>query len=91
MLVRNTTIHGNGDSRFSLFFTGFEKTARLLKISLGLSAGERECIEASYRKGYLDVLCATSTLALGVNLPAARVIIRAPHVGLTDKILDICG
>ena len=47
---------------------------------LGLTGEERALLEAGYRSGHLNVLCATSTLALGVNLPAARVIIRAPHV-----------
>ncbi|XP_026191087.1 uncharacterized protein LOC34624129 [Cyclospora cayetanensis] len=52
----------------------------------GLSGEERECVENGYRRGYLSVLCATTTLALGVNLPAARVIVRAPHVGRNELL-----
>ncbi|CDJ26857.1 DNA polymerase theta, putative [Eimeria mitis] len=53
----------------------------------GLTGEERALLEAGYRRGHLNVLCATSTLALGVNLPAARVIIRAPHFG-RDELLS---
>ena len=44
----------------------------------GLSDGEKKLIEAAFRSKTLRVLCATSTLATGVNLPADRVLMRGP-------------
>ena len=42
----------------------------------GLAAGQRKLIEDNFRKGIIKVICSTPTLAMGINLPAFRAILK---------------
>lgn len=46
----------------------------------GLSYADREHVENAYRQGMIPILLSTSTLAMGVNLPAHTVIIKSTEV-----------
>lgn len=47
---------------------------------------DREIVEKLYLQGYIHVLCSTSTLAHGVNLPAHCVIIKGTNAWRGGKI-----
>ncbi len=42
----------------------------------GLAPKQKEIVEENFRNGKIKVICATPTLAAGVNLPAAYVVVR---------------
>ena len=61
----------------------------------GLSVSERNVIQLAFASGELSVLCATTTLAIGVNLPAHRVVIRSLKTGTeqlnVSTFRQMCG
>ncbi|CAG8978987.1 hypothetical protein HYALB_00011031 [Hymenoscyphus albidus] len=49
----------------------------------GMNRKYRQCVEMLFRKGFLRVVIATGTLALGINMPCATVIFSGDSVFLT--------
>ncbi|RKF55535.1 ATP-dependent DNA helicase MER3 [Golovinomyces cichoracearum] len=52
----------------------------------GLDSQDRHAIEIGYLKGDINVICCTSTLAVGVNLPCHLVVLKGT-VGFQDGVL----
>ena len=46
----------------------------------GLDPGDRQAVERLFLEGMLPVLVSTSTLAMGVNLPAHLVIVKSTSI-----------
>ena len=42
----------------------------------GLASEQRKIVEDNFRKGLIKIICSTPTLAMGINLPAFRAIIK---------------
>lgn len=63
-----------GKDLVSLFNSGFGAH------HAGLTRYDRSAAEELFRNGYIKVLCCTSTLAWGVNLPAHTVVIRGTQI-----------
>ncbi|GAB1315431.1 ATP-dependent DNA helicase MER3 [Madurella fahalii] len=53
----------------------------------GLDTQDRSVIEQNFLKGQLGVICCTSTLAVGINLPCHTVVLKGT-VGFTDERLE---
>lgn len=69
-----------------------ERLARCVKKGIafhhaGLTARQKDVIEENFKNGLIKIICATPTLAMGVDLPAFRTILkdlrRYGHGGLT--------
>jgi ATP-dependent DNA helicase HFM1/MER3 len=53
-----------------------------------LSPSDKNMIANSYLNGLLNVICTTSTLAVGINLPAHLVIIKSTHHWVNGETKD---
>lgn len=62
----------------------------------GMKLNDRKVVEDLFIKQYIRVLCATSTLAMGVNLPAHLVVIKSTQqyeqgMGYKEmSLLNVC-
>ncbi|OIW25384.1 P-loop containing nucleoside triphosphate hydrolase protein [Coniochaeta ligniaria NRRL 30616] len=55
----------------------------------GLSLDDRQAIEQAFLKGELSVICCTSTLAVGVNLPCHTVVLKGTVTYQNDSIHEL--
>ncbi|CEH17714.1 DNA/RNA helicase MER3/SLH1, DEAD-box superfamily [Ceraceosorus bombacis] len=55
----------------------------------GLDQQDRQAVERDFRSGSIGALCATSTLAVGVNLPAYLVIVKGTKKYDGSKMVDL--
>ena len=91
VLVRETIDENGSVLVFCPTRSSCEVTAEFLRTSLpglgvaahhaGMGTDERNEAQHAFIHGKLRVLCCTSTLAMGVNLPARRVILRSIEMG----------
>ena len=49
----------------------------------GLDSGDRQAVEQAYLQGNISVICCTSTLAMGINLPCHLIVLKGT-VGFQD-------
>lgn len=54
----------------------------------GLSSADRQAVEYNFIKGNIKILCSTSTLAVGVNLPAYLVIVKGTKMWSGSAVED---
>jgi ATP-dependent DNA helicase HFM1/MER3 len=78
--ARGIALVGNANGRIASE-TRVMKLQRVLMAGMafhhaGMEADDRRLVERAFSSGKIKVLCATSTLAMGVNLPAHLVVIK---------------
>eukprot|EP00768_Dysnectes_brevis_P004185 gnl/Dysnectes_brevis/2987_a3680_779.p1 GENE.gnl/Dysnectes_brevis/2987_a3680_779~~gnl/Dysnectes_brevis/2987_a3680_779.p1 ORF type:complete len:2302 (-),score=441.14 gnl/Dysnectes_brevis/2987_a3680_779:144-6620(-) len=72
-------------SRFGSELATTCNTGRVGYHHAGLNKDQRRAVEQAFSKGQLLCLCCTATLAWGVNLPAATVIIRGTSIFSSEQ------
>jgi ATP-dependent DNA helicase HFM1/MER3 len=86
-------LKGKSNIRLLAHLTGPECTTSGVAFhNASLSLEDRSTVERSYLDGDLSVICCTSTLAVGVNLPCHFVIIKGTtgyHNGVSAEMSDL--